>query len=70
MFRILIILIEALANLSRGHTNNGIGIRIVGCRPVKDLNPDDALFEFVRLTIQNASDDKPQELGISLAGVK
>src|ERR1039458_9904506 len=67
VFRVLVILIEALANFGRGDTNNGIGIRVVGGWSLKDLNPEDALFKFVRLTVQNTPDHKSQELGISLA---
>ncbi|HVR26037.1 MAG TPA: hypothetical protein VMU26_22280, partial [Candidatus Polarisedimenticolia bacterium] len=70
MFRVLVILIEALANFGRGDTNNGICIRVVGGWSLKDLNPEDALFKVVRLTVQNTPDDKSQELSISFAGVK
>ena len=70
VFGILIILIDALTNLSRGNPNNGVGICVVIARPLENFNTEDAFFELAALAIQRPRDHKPQELPIPFAGMK
>ena len=70
MLGVLIIVFNPLANLRRGHANDGVRVRVVVGWPAEDFHTYNAFFELVGLPFQYTGNNKPQETGISLAGVE
>ena len=70
MLGVLIILLDALANLRGGNPNNGVCVGVVVGGAAENLDAQDSLFELIRLAGQGARDHKFQETGIAFAGIK
>ena len=70
MIGVLIVQLDALANLRGSDTNDGICICVVIRGAAKDFDAQDSLFELIRLTGQGVCDHELQETGIAFAGIK
>ena len=70
MLGILIILFDTFANFCRSYPDNRVRISVVVGGSLEDFDTENALFELVGLTGQYARNGKPQETGISLAGME
>ena len=70
MLGVLIIMFNPLANLRGGHANDGVRVGVVVGWPAEDFHPYNAFLQLVGLSFQYTGDYKPQEAGISLAGVE
>ena len=70
MLRIVIVLVNAFADLCGRDANDRISIGIVIRCAVEHLNAEDSLLQIMSVAFQRAPDDKPQELGVALAGME
>src|SRR6202041_784373 len=61
MFRFGIILLKSFANLPGRHSDNWVGIRVVGWLASKGENADTALLDLVHVSFERLLDDVSQQ---------
>src|SRR5581483_116065 len=70
MLGIVVVLLNALADFCRCDANDRIRVGIVIWRTIEDLDAEDSFLQIVTAALERAPDHEPQELGITLAGMK
>lgn len=58
VFRIVIILLDPLADLGGGHTDDRIAVCVVVCGAFENFNAENAFLELIGLAFQCARDDE------------
>ena len=70
MVAVVIILLDALANLRGGYTDDGVRVCVVVGGTSENFNSQNSFLQLVGLAGEYARDYKSEEAGITLAGVK